>query len=88
MFYAQELFQSSELHTYSPELLQGKCYVSAIREYLRMHPVDIKDEDHFICESRYSAKMKRIERAKVFPKSKFPASSLCLCVSQMLIYAV
>ncbi len=71
MFYTQEVFITSEIRSFQPSNVIGKCYVSSFREYMKMKPRDLDAADHFVCESRYSLRGKSIQKAKVFPKPPF-----------------
>lgn len=49
--------------------LGGKCHVMSAKDYFKHKPEGFADKDIFVCESRYSMKLRQFKKIKVWPFS-------------------
>lgn len=69
-FLEKEVFKS-DVYTNTP-LTQviGRCYVMYVKEYFKMKPEGYSDKDVYVCESRYSSRLRGFKKIKIWPVPK------------------
>ncbi|XP_078065917.1 protein polybromo-1 isoform X10 [Mustelus asterias] len=65
-FLEKEVFKSDYYNKVLVSKILGKCVVMFVKEYFKIHPEGFRDEDVFVCESRYSAKTKSFKKIKLW----------------------
>uniref|UniRef100_H2ZED6 Polybromo 1 n=1 Tax=Ciona savignyi TaxID=51511 RepID=H2ZED6_CIOSA len=63
-FMEKEVFKSDYYNTIPVKCILGRCHVMLVKDYFRMKPAGFKDEDVYVCESRFLSKTKSFKRAK------------------------
>ncbi|XP_074645019.1 protein polybromo-1-like isoform X2 [Tubulanus polymorphus] len=77
-FLKKEVFKG-DLYDSSPiSKVLGKCYVMSVKDYFKMKPENFNDADVFVCESRYSTKLKSFKKIKNWSIAKNENISLLL----------
>lgn len=66
-FLEQELFKSDQHQAVPLNQLGNKCYVMSAKEYFKCKPEGFADKDVYVCESRYSTKLKVFKKIKNWP---------------------
>lgn len=66
-FLEQELFKSDQHEAMPLSRLDGKCFVMSIKDYFKQKPEGYADKDIFVCESRYSTKLRAFKKIKNWP---------------------
>lgn len=66
-FLEQELFKSDQREAIPLSRLRGKCFVMSIKEYFKQKPEGYADKDIYVCESRYSTKLRAFKKIKNWP---------------------
>uniref|UniRef100_A0A4W3HMH9 Protein polybromo-1 n=1 Tax=Callorhinchus milii TaxID=7868 RepID=A0A4W3HMH9_CALMI len=61
-----EVFKSDYYSKVLVSKILGKCVVMFVKEYFKIRPEGFRDEDVFVCESRYSAKTKSFKKIKLW----------------------
>ncbi|KAM5280320.1 protein polybromo-1 isoform 28-T28 [Ctenodactylus gundi] len=61
-----EVFKSDYYNKIPVSKILGKCVVMFVKEYFKLCPENFRDEDVFVCESRYSAKTKSFKKIKLW----------------------
>nr|XP_054101705.1 protein polybromo-1 isoform X30 [Callithrix jacchus] len=61
-----EVFKSDYYNKVPVSKILGKCVVMFVKEYFKLCPENFRDEDVFVCESRYSAKTKSFKKIKLW----------------------
>ncbi|XP_058969432.2 protein polybromo-1 isoform X2 [Pocillopora verrucosa] len=71
-FLEKEVFKSDYSECSNLKQVLGKCYVMFVKDFFKQKPENFKDEDVFVCESRYNVKTKSFKKIKVWslPPSK------------------
>ncbi|XP_069331957.1 protein polybromo-1 isoform X28 [Eulemur rufifrons] len=69
----KEVFKSDYYNKVPVSKILGKCVVMFVKEYFKLCPENFRDEDVFVCESRYSAKTKSFKKIKLWT---MPVSSV------------
>ncbi|XP_073500538.1 protein polybromo-1 isoform X5 [Phyllobates terribilis] len=72
-FLQKEVFKSDYYNKVPVNKILGKCVVMFVKEYFKICPDSFRDEDVFVCESRYSAKTKSFKKIKLWT---MPVSSV------------
>ncbi|XP_075689908.1 protein polybromo-1 isoform X7 [Rhinoderma darwinii] len=72
-FLEKEVFKSDYYNKVPVNKILGKCVVMFVKEYFKICPENFRDEDVFVCESRYSAKTKSFKKIKLWT---MPVSSV------------
>ncbi|XP_045385988.1 protein polybromo-1 isoform X16 [Lemur catta] len=72
-FLEKEVFKSDYYNKVPVSKILGKCVVMFVKEYFKLCPENFRDEDVFVCESRYSAKTKSFKKIKLWT---MPVSSV------------
>ncbi|XP_057342569.1 protein polybromo-1 isoform X6 [Manis pentadactyla] len=72
-FLEKEVFKSDYYNKVPVNKILGKCVVMFVKEYFKLCPENFRDEDVFVCESRYSAKTKSFKKIKLWT---MPVSSV------------
>ncbi|KAM6177615.1 protein polybromo-1 isoform 24-T24 [Erethizon dorsatum] len=62
----KEVFKSDYYNKIPVSKILGKCVVMFVKEYFKLCPENFRDEDVFVCESRYSAKTKSFKKIKLW----------------------
>ncbi|XP_063131373.1 protein polybromo-1 isoform X2 [Rattus norvegicus] len=65
-FLEKEVFKSDYYNKVPVSKILGKCVVMFVKEYFKLCPETFRDEDVFVCESRYSAKTKSFKKIKLW----------------------
>ncbi|XP_064130493.1 protein polybromo-1 isoform X21 [Loxodonta africana] len=65
-FLEKEVFKSDYYNKIPVSKILGKCVVMFVKEYFKLCPENFRDEDVFVCESRYSAKTKSFKKIKLW----------------------
>ncbi|GAB6031247.1 hypothetical protein CHUAL_009055 [Chamberlinius hualienensis] len=65
-FLEKEVFKSDCYNSAPMNQVLGKCYVMNVKDYFKYKPEGILDKDIYVCESRYSAKVKAFKKIKVW----------------------
>ncbi|XP_067854704.1 protein polybromo-1 isoform X7 [Heptranchias perlo] len=65
-FLEKEVFKSDYYNKVLVSKILGKCVVMFVKEYFKICPEGFRDEDVFVCESRYSAKTKSFKKIKLW----------------------
>ncbi|XP_077894601.1 protein polybromo-1 isoform X31 [Ictidomys tridecemlineatus] len=65
-FLEKEVFKSDYYNKVPVNKILGKCVVMFVKEYFKLCPESFRDEDVFVCESRYSAKTKSFKKIKLW----------------------
>ncbi|XP_048403261.1 protein polybromo-1 isoform X5 [Stegostoma tigrinum] len=65
-FLEKEVFKSDYYNKVLVSKILGKCVVMFVKEYFKIRPEGFRDEDVFVCESRYSAKTKSFKKIKLW----------------------
>ncbi|XP_051874242.1 protein polybromo-1 isoform X7 [Pristis pectinata] len=65
-FLEKEVFKSDYYNKILVSKILGKCVVMFVKEYFKIRPEGFRDEDVFVCESRYSAKTKSFKKIKLW----------------------
>ncbi|XP_068839153.1 protein polybromo-1 isoform X24 [Capricornis sumatraensis] len=63
---SSEVFKSDYYNKVPVSKILGKCVVMFVKEYFKLCPENFRDEDVFVCESRYSAKTKSFKKIKLW----------------------
>lgn len=66
-FLEQELFKSDQHEAIPLDKLVGKCCVLSIKDYFKYKPEGFADKDIYVCESRYSTKLRAFKKIKNWP---------------------
>lgn len=66
-FLEQELFKSDQHEAIPLDRIAGKCFVMSIKEYFKYKPDGLADKDIYVCESRYSTKLRAFKKIKNWP---------------------
>lgn len=66
-FLEQELFKSDQHQAIPLNQLGGKCFVMSAKDYFKYKPEGYADKDIFVCESRYSTKLRSFKKIKNWP---------------------
>lgn len=66
-FLEQELFKSDQREAIPLSRLRGKCFVMSIKDYFKQKPEGYADKDIYVCESRYSTKLRAFKKIKNWP---------------------
>ncbi|XP_054243631.1 protein polybromo-1 isoform X15 [Indicator indicator] len=69
----KEVFKSDYYNKVPVNKILGKCVVMFVKEYFKLCPENFRDEDVYVCESRYSAKTKSFKKIKLWT---MPVSSV------------
>ncbi|XP_050760802.1 protein polybromo-1 isoform X18 [Gymnogyps californianus] len=69
----KEVFKSDYYNKVPVSKILGKCVVMFVKEYFKLCPENFRDEDVYVCESRYSAKTKSFKKIKLWT---MPVSSV------------
>ncbi|KAM6301044.1 protein polybromo-1 isoform 14-T14 [Aegotheles albertisi] len=69
----KEVFKSDYYNKVPVSKILGKCVVMFVKEYFKLCPESFRDEDVYVCESRYSAKTKSFKKIKLWT---MPVSSV------------
>ncbi|XP_069592934.1 protein polybromo-1 isoform X7 [Ranitomeya imitator] len=72
-FLQKEVFKSDYYSKVPVNKILGKCVVMFVKEYFKICPDSFRDEDVYVCESRYSAKTKSFKKIKLWT---MPVSSV------------
>ncbi|XP_069823223.1 protein polybromo-1 isoform X3 [Dendropsophus ebraccatus] len=72
-FLEKEVFKSDYYNKVPVNKILGKCVVMFVKEYFKICPDNFRDEDVYVCESRYSAKTKSFKKIKLWT---MPVSSV------------
>ncbi|XP_065263741.1 protein polybromo-1 isoform X16 [Emys orbicularis] len=62
----KEVFKSDYYNKVPVSKILGKCVVMFVKEYFKLCPENFRDEDVYVCESRYSAKTKSFKKIKLW----------------------
>ncbi|KAM6468206.1 protein polybromo-1 isoform 11-T12 [Liasis olivaceus] len=65
-FLEKEVFKSDYYNKVTVSKILGKCVVMFVKEYFKLCPENFRDEDVYVCESRYSAKTKSFKKIKLW----------------------
>ncbi|XP_059572058.1 protein polybromo-1 isoform X14 [Alligator mississippiensis] len=65
-FLEKEVFKSDYYNKVPVSKILGKCVVMFVKEYFKLCPETFRDEDVYVCESRYSAKTKSFKKIKLW----------------------
>ncbi|XP_029455310.1 protein polybromo-1 isoform X6 [Rhinatrema bivittatum] len=65
-FLEKEVFKSDYYNKIPVSKILGKCVVMFVKEYFKLCPESFRDEDVYVCESRYSAKTKSFKKIKLW----------------------
>ncbi|XP_069499275.1 protein polybromo-1 isoform X3 [Ambystoma mexicanum] len=65
-FLEKEVFKSDYYNKVPISKILGKCVVMFVKEYFKLCPENFRDEDVYVCESRYSAKAKAFKKIKLW----------------------
>lgn len=66
-FLEKELFKSEKHQAIPLSELGSKCFVMSAKDYFKYKPDGIADKDIFVCESRYSIKLRQFKKIKNWP---------------------
>lgn len=66
-FLEQELFKSDQHEAMPLSRLNNKCFVMSAKDYFKMRPEGYTDKDIYVCESRYSTKLRAFKKIKNWP---------------------
>lgn len=66
-FLEQELFKSDQHNPIPLSRLGNKCFVMSAKDYFKMRPEGYADKDIYVCESRYSTKLRAFKKIKNWP---------------------
>lgn len=66
-FLEKELFKSDKNMAIPLSELGSKCYVVSAKDYFKNKPEGFDDKDIFVCESRYSIKLRQFKKIKNWP---------------------
>ena len=65
-FLEREVFRTDVHQDFEFDKIGGRCFVMNVKDYFRMAPVGFKDEDVYVCESRYNSKTRSFKKMKLF----------------------
>ncbi|XP_023181416.1 protein polybromo-1 isoform X1 [Xiphophorus maculatus] len=65
-FLEKEVFKSDYYNKAPISKILGKCVVMFVKEYFKLSPEGFRQEDVYVCESRYSAKSKSFKKIKMW----------------------
>lgn len=66
-FLEKELFKSEKNQAIPLSELGSKCFVMSAKDYFKHKPEAFDDKDIFVCESRYSIKLRQFKKIKNWP---------------------
>lgn len=66
-FLEHEVFKTDNYTTTPLQQVLRKCCVMFVKDYFRSRPLEVPDEDVFVCESRYQARSKTFKKIKIWP---------------------
>eukprot|EP00117_Sycon_ciliatum_P036027 scpid20638/ scgid27185/ Protein polybromo-1; BRG1-associated factor 180; Polybromo-1D len=66
-FLEQEIFKSDYYAPFPATDIVGRCCVVFCKDYFKMVPSGLAEEDVFVCESRYMTKAKSFKKIKIWP---------------------
>lgn len=66
-FLEQELFKSDQHEAMPLSRLVNKCFVMSAKDYFKLKPEGYTDKDIYVCESRYSTKLRAFKKIKNWP---------------------
>lgn len=66
-FFEKEVFKSDLKETHLPTRIISKCYVMPAKDYFKMRPLGFEHKDVYVCDVRYTPKMKNFRKIKVCP---------------------
>uniref|UniRef100_A0A8C5H8V9 Protein polybromo-1 n=1 Tax=Gouania willdenowi TaxID=441366 RepID=A0A8C5H8V9_GOUWI len=66
-FLEKEVFKSDYYNKVSFSKVLGKCVVVFVKDYFKMQPAGFNPEDVYVCESRYTARIKAFKKIKIWP---------------------
>lgn len=62
----QEVFRSEKSDNTTFSKVLGKCYVMSVKEYFKYKPEGFAEKDIYVCESRYTSKLRQFKKIKVW----------------------
>ncbi|XP_061428677.1 LOW QUALITY PROTEIN: protein polybromo-1 [Lethenteron reissneri] len=65
-FLEKEVFKSDYYNTVPVSKILGKCVVMFVKDYFKSRPDGLRAEDVYVCESRYSTKVKAFKKIKLW----------------------
>ncbi|XP_061642476.1 polybromo 1, like isoform X4 [Phyllopteryx taeniolatus] len=65
-FLENEAFKSDYYNRVAFSKVLGKCVVMFVKDYFKLQPEGYKDEDVYVCESRYTARCKLFKKIKIW----------------------
>ncbi|XP_052070858.1 protein polybromo-1-like isoform X2 [Mytilus californianus] len=66
-FLEKEVFKSDVYTNIPLTQVIGRCYVMHVKEYFKMKPEGFSDKDVYVCESRYSSRLRGFKKIKIWP---------------------
>ncbi|KAG7267016.1 hypothetical protein CRUP_028263 [Coryphaenoides rupestris] len=65
-FLEKEVFKSDYYNKVPINRVRGKCMVMFVKDYFKLQPEGYQPDDVYICESRYTARIKTFKKIKVW----------------------
>lgn len=69
-FLQKEVFKSDKYERIPFSKVTGICYVMSVKEYFKSKPQGIPESELFVCESRYSSRLRVFKKIKIWPVPK------------------
>ncbi|XP_071136787.1 protein polybromo-1-like isoform X8 [Mytilus edulis] len=66
-FLEKEVFKSDVYTNVPLTQVIGRCFVMHVKEYFKMKPEGFSDKDVYVCESRYSSRLRGFKKIKIWP---------------------
>ncbi|XP_055373679.1 protein polybromo-1 [Condylostylus longicornis] len=63
-FLEREVFKSDQHLAIPIDKVQNKCYVMSVKDFIRFKPEGYQDKDVYVCESRYSMRLRSFKKIK------------------------
>jgi len=65
-FLEREVFRTDVHEDFEFALISGRCFVMNVKDYFRSAPNGFREEDVFVCESRYNSRARNFKKMKLF----------------------
>ena len=72
MFYPNEVFRGGGADTNPLHAVISRCAVQHISEYRLLRPLDLSEEDVYVCEALYNAQQKSMSKIATLPGPGLP----------------
>lgn len=65
-FLEKEIFRSAR-DSIEMTRVRGKCFVMSVKDYFKLRPESFDDRDIYVCESRYTSRLRSFKKFKTWP---------------------